>query len=367
MPKNVKRIYWVDAAKFIGIFLVIYAHIVGEIRQHQNPIAFNQFKFICSFNMPFFFFLAGFFFKRKHQSAEEEIKVLFLKRIIPVFFFSIATIPFRIAYQYFNTGHVQYRELTKSLLHYLHGDTRLNHVMWFLVCLFTTEVFAIILLPKITKIYQKILIAILSMSLGLILTNEYKIFEPYFGIYKNTWYIHEALVGLGFYITGHLAFPQLHKLLQMKAVPRLTLAVLFSTLTILTFDMNRPYEAFLVIMKLSFHGSSLYFLTTAILGSLATVFIATFIPKSQAIAYLGKNTLILLGINGFFHHFVNRYLPNLFTNLDSALWVTGYSMLTSILSLLLSVPVIYVLNQYFPQLVGRPYQKGPILPSLRST
>jgi len=366
MKKKSERIYWIDAAKAINIFFVFYAHISGTVRHQGSSIALSQFKFICSFNMPFFFFVAGFFFKRKYLSTKKELVTLFYKRIIPVLLFSLATIPFWMIRQYRHDGVVQYWALVKVSLHYLHGETNLNNTVWFLICLFTTEVLAIVLLPKITKNYQKALVAILSISLGLILTNKYHIFEQYLGIYKNTWYIHEALVALGFYITGHLTFHQLHKLLQVKTIPRLALVVLFTALTILTFDLNNPYEEFTVIMSLSSHGSNIYFIMTAIFGTLSTIFISTFIPKSPVVDYVGKNTLILLGTSGFCLHFLNPYLATLYPRLDSAIWVTGYNTIVSIISILLSVPVIYLLNKYFPQLVGRPYQQGPLLPSLDS-
>ena len=361
-----ERIYWVDAAKAIGIFLVFYGHVVEFVQQQESLIAFSQFKFIFSFHMPFFFFVAGFFFKRRYQSMKKEIVTLFYTRLIPVLLFGITAIPFWMAYQYLKYSDIRYMILLKDSLHYLHGETKLNGVTWFLVCLLATEVLALVLLSKTTKSYQKALLAIISLSLGMVLTNKINLFEPYLGFHKNTWYFHEAIVSLGFYALGHLSFPHLHKLTKIKAVPRLALTALFIALTALTFDLNTPYAEFVVVMKESWHGSSIYFIMTAIFGILSVILLSTFIPKSPAVNFIGQNTLILLGINGFFLHFVNPYLATLLNHLDSAIWVTGYSTLISVVSILVSVPFIFLLNKYLPQLVGRPYQQGPLLPSLDS-
>mgnify|MGYP006296750773 CR=1 FL=1 len=358
-----KRIYWIDALKAISIFLVFYAHISADIPNQESTVAFKQVKFIYSFHMPVFFFLSGLFYKRRYQTFKKEISTLFYKRIIPAFFFSIAMIPFLMIYQYSNFGYIHYRELIKKTLHFLHGETELNYTTWFLVCLFTTEVLAIFIFSKFKKSYQKAIAATLTTSLGLILTNKYHIFEPYLGIHLNTWYLHESLVALGFYTMGHLTIKQLYELPKMNVILRGVFAVLFSALTIFTFDLNNPFPEFVVIMKVSSHGSSIYFILTAIFGILATLFIATLIPKTTFISFLGKNTLILLGLNGFLITFLNPYLATNCPNLDSAIWLTGYLTITSMASILICFPIIYILNKFIPQLVGNPFQKGPLLPS----
>ena len=363
---NSERVYWVDAAKSIGIFLVFYGHIVEFVQQQGSLIAFSQFKFIFSFHMPLFFFIAGFFYKRRYQSTKKEIITLFYKRILPVLLFGAATIPFWMIYQYFKYSDIRYMVLLWNSLHYIHGETRLNDVTWFLVCLFTTEVLAIILLSKITKPYQQIILAITSLILGLVLVNNNEVIEPYLGFHQNTWYIHEAVVLLGFYIAGYLSFHPLIKLARIKAIPRIFLAGFFTTLTVLTYNLNNPYENFVVIIKESWHGNSIYFVITAIFGTLSVILLSTLIPKSSAISFIGQNTLILIGINGFLLHFINPYLATLYTHLDSSIWITAQSTLISAVSILLSVPFIFLLNKYLPQLVGKPYQPGPLLPSLES-
>ncbi|NJN43923.1 MAG: hypothetical protein HC806_03790 [Anaerolineae bacterium] len=79
---------------------------------------------------------------------------------------------------------------------------------------------------------------------------------------------------------------------------------------------------------------------------------------------MGKNTLSLLGLNGLFHAFINLHVTTKIKDLESILWITGVSLGLSLLSMLVSVPVIWMLNKYLPQLIGKPNREGPLLPRL---
>jgi fucose 4-O-acetylase-like acetyltransferase len=63
-----KRLAWVDYAKGVGILLVVYGHVLREIRPVKGLFSnyANFFersdKFIYSFHMPLFFILSGYFF-----------------------------------------------------------------------------------------------------------------------------------------------------------------------------------------------------------------------------------------------------------------------------------------------------------------
>src|SRR5262249_45565737 len=60
-----KRIVWVDHAKGIGIFLVVVGHVLPGLRDASilNDTVWDEFvvRFIYSFHMPLFFFIAGLF------------------------------------------------------------------------------------------------------------------------------------------------------------------------------------------------------------------------------------------------------------------------------------------------------------------
>jgi fucose 4-O-acetylase-like acetyltransferase len=228
------------------------------------------------------------------------------------------------------------------------------------------EICATLVIPKIKKPLWGFVTAGFFLGFGLYLTQNIDQAENLFGIYKNTWYIHEALVGFGFYALGYYSFPILKTVLQWKGLWRFCVLLLFSGMAWATFNLNAPYPKFVVIMKESWHGNPGWFLITAFSGSLSLLLLSTFFPPNKALDFIGRNTLILLGMNGFFHLFINLHIATRIENLESIWAITITSLLASILSILASVPVILFLNKYLPQLVGRPYQKGPWWPGFKS-
>jgi len=90
------------------------------------------------------------------------------------------------------------------------------------------------------------------------------------------------------------------------------------------------------------------------------------IRPNKLLEYLGRNSLILMGLNGFYFQFINTIFVN-----QGIRFVSGSSLSIFIfcgtltcISLLLCIPFILLLGKYLPQLTGKPKVEGPILPSL---
>lgn len=65
------RVEWIDWAKFVGIALVVYAHIPNA--------SFGNFAFL--FHMPFFFIISGYLYKIR--PLKEEIKRSMKALLVP--------------------------------------------------------------------------------------------------------------------------------------------------------------------------------------------------------------------------------------------------------------------------------------------
>ena len=131
--------------------------------------------------------------------------------------------------------------------------------------------------------------------------------EKFFILPKNFWYLHEALLTFGFFAMGYSTFRWLKKLVSIKLPFRILLIFFFAWLMVWSVNLNSPSDDFVVVLKASYHGN-LYFFISAFSGILITILIASFIPKLKWIAYLGRNTLILLGTNGLFLSFFNAHI-----------------------------------------------------------
>ena len=77
------NILWVDYAKFFGIFLMIFGHIL-----HPNSYLYS---FIYLFHMPLFFIISGFLYKKKTKTKNYE-KIVFAL-LIPYFLYQFLYIP----------------------------------------------------------------------------------------------------------------------------------------------------------------------------------------------------------------------------------------------------------------------------------
>jgi acyltransferase len=358
MTSKINRLHWVDTAKAIGMFLVYYGHVVEAMVDASFQSAFVQYKFIYSFHMPLFFLMAGFFFRRRFPSSLAEIKYLIYCRIIPVINFGLITLPIWPVYMQVVFGHINWREIAHKTSRYLYGHPDLNTITWFIVCLFMVEVIAIFFLGKADKPLVSLLWAAIFLRYGLLMTANMAATVATLKIPKNTWYIHEAIVAFGLYALGYSAFETIKSLVKVKLLGRAALGAIALILTLLTFNLNDPYEGFKVVMKTSNHGSGGLFLLTAILGSLSVILIASLIPKNTLTDFVGRNTIILVATNGIFHNFINPYLVDILNFQDSAFQVTWVSLLITVISLALSLPFVWCLERYLPQFIGKPDQKS---------
>ena len=75
-----KRIIWIDYAKVIGIFLVIFAHLyTSEGTSSENVVR----TYIYGFHMPFFFLISGCLYKVREGGLKQALLLNIKKLLIP--------------------------------------------------------------------------------------------------------------------------------------------------------------------------------------------------------------------------------------------------------------------------------------------
>ena len=154
----------------------------------------------------------------------------------------------------------------------------------------------------------------------------------------------------------------------------------------LTYDLNQgPFRLIqAVVILASGHGDVFWFPFTALAGSLLVLFTAKAVERCCPVpapsakkrpfftnpadfaAFMGRNGLILFGLNGLFYHFAN---PAVAEWSVAHLPGSGWALLPCIglytmVSLLLCLPFVFLFTAWVPQLVGRPAASGPLLPAL---
>jgi acyltransferase len=259
----------------------------------------------------------------------------------------------------------------------LAGFPLFNIPTWFLICLFVVEMMHYLTSRFLTSTSRIILIAlgyyltgsILAWNAGFlrptnILSQHGKIF-PYFMIL-------EAFTGYSLYLAG--VYLQRNGFLAGKTpVVRWSLWALTCLLLVyLTYDLNKGmftipfYDA--VVLAGSSHGNPILFPLTAVTGSIMILILAKLTADNKVLLFLGRNTLVIFGLNGIFYHFINdrlaEWLLSHHAGTPLAILFSG-AVITS-LSIALTVPFVLLFNQLIPQLVGKPKIKGPLIPQLVS-
>jgi fucose 4-O-acetylase-like acetyltransferase len=143
--KETKRIEYIDFIKGVCIFLVVWAHTIQNMGDGQefwnNPVH----VFICSFHMPIFMLLSGFFFaKAAEENLVQGIRRRWIQLIVPCFGWSLVLVALQTGYELHAGGTPQVGGVLKTIC--VETFTR----FWFLRSVFICFTVAIISL-KVVK------------------------------------------------------------------------------------------------------------------------------------------------------------------------------------------------------------------------
>ena len=140
------------------------------------------------------------------------------------------------------------------------------------------------------------------------------------------------------------------------------LFVLSSAIVLATFRLNRAAGGG-VNMAAGQHGGALDFAITALAGSGAAIALGVLFARVELLHSLGRNTLPLLGLNGLFFGYVDPKLAHVWHIADSPAHVLLASTFVTALSLLACAPVVWLMNRFVPQLIGKGDPRGRLSPA----
>lgn len=179
MLTNKKRVEYIDNIKGIAIFLVVWGHTIQNMGKEDefwnNPI----FYFICSFHMPLFMLLSGYFFNKiSIHNLPLLIKKKFRQLILPCFGWSIIVVLLNILFTSNNNSQYNLFEVLKDIFY--ETGTR----FWFLRSVFICYILTALSMRTLKKdwiafIVSFILFLMLSDNLRLALD---KFMYPFFWV-----------------------------------------------------------------------------------------------------------------------------------------------------------------------------------------
>ncbi len=137
------RYDYIDIAKGIGILLVVWAHIM---------ITGDTHRIIYAFHMPLFFMISGMLFQRtKYKSLYDFIKKRTKRLLLPYLAYSIATWMIWVLFRMIRDDDVvsYWMPLLQTVIAKGSGEFIVhNSALWFIPCLFATEILYYIISRK---------------------------------------------------------------------------------------------------------------------------------------------------------------------------------------------------------------------------
>lgn len=344
---NRQRIGYVDAAKGLGIYLVVLGHLFQKGAWDFIPgggYCASLTQLIYSFHMPFFFMIFGFTWKLEIFSDFNEARNWLLKKM------RAYLIPY-ILMMIISDG-LSWRKLFDYLLPKQEILLKYSPLAsWWLPCLFLAALFFQILIQIAYRLAKRDSCAKLLYcfaSCALLLIGLYILNGKIGNIY---YYANIALVGVGFIAGGTILRTILDKI-EFEKINRYILFSLLLMLMILIFFIAGKNQT--VFMVIGQYGNPLCFLTTGLAGSVALLIGGVLLNKRQ-INFFGRNSLIVMQFHGLVISLIESSFVNLLwgQRLQNELASPLFRVLLAALAMVLTIPIIWVINRYFPIVTGK--------------
>ena len=364
MSENIienKNIVWIDIAKFIGIFLVVFGHALQTFELTETSYFFKHlWQFIYLFHMPLFFVIAGYLYKPKSKS--DNYKKILWGLLIPYLIYQFVYLPFKIGSSIFLHDNNFLDILPKCLFGILLGD--FNDSLYSLCvcgpCWFIMSIIQLRLLFNNINVNIKNLI-LLSISSIIILKfllmhswDLYFCFDntlmaiPYFSLGYILKTVNFSEFRLG---GGGLMSSLMSSLMPILACCFLLVVILnYNGLIQMNLGINE---------KLQNKSLFLAYLGGTIGTFMIIIFSKLFNKENKFVKTIAKNTLFII----FFHWlllFFTRWLKLqlLTTYFSNILSKFMFVVLFSTLILIVSYFTIKFLEKYCPLVLGKYQPKG---------
>lgn len=327
-----KRDVTIDIAKGIGIYLVCLGHTTS------NEVVL---KWLYSFHMPLFFFLSGIF----HSQTEKYLE-FFKKKVrallVPYLFFATTLFIFfllvskKIGFSAGENLPVKENFIGTEIKNF--SRVSWGGQLWFLLALFLVA--NIMYFVKKLSLKTQILVNVLMILTNIYLSKKIDFYLP--------WCFLTVLMAFNFYWFGNYFR---NDILNRKNISNLVLLGLL-IINLIISHLNGKVD-----MWSNSYGNLILFFIGAYSGSLFLIFfIKKFILNNKFLEYIGKNSLVILAyhkrgitiIKVVFIYILKMSIPE---------GNTIFDLIFSLIEILLCIPIIVVLNKYFPFFIGKGKKK----------
>ena len=344
---NAKRNEMIDFIRGGAILLVMIQHCGA-------PFA----EIILSFHMPFFFLLSGFLYNyrafEKRSDFASYFRNQFRRLIIPYLWFELVNLLVSCIIEWLTQRNViSIGVALKSIILCLNMADYPNVVLrlWFLPCMFITSLLAYAMIHILQKKYIQYLVVILGL-LGL----SWMIAKLNIGRFPFT--IDISIMGLAFVLIGYVSRPHIENIVKNIGIWK---GIFFSIILMYITSCLVKGNTELFYMYKNSYG--LYFLAipAALIGSSGFLLILIVMyqmlkNEKSKLALLIRKYFLWLGRNSitiFPSHLLILYFS---TRILHLFHINSWYIVTVSL-IILVVPVVNIINEYFPFMIGNQWSK----------
>ncbi len=328
-----QRITWLDQLRGIAMFSVVIGHVA---------LPKEAISLIYSFHMPLFFIISGMTVndgKLLNADAVKHIKDKACKLIIPYFWMSFMMFPlWFITYHKLDKISTTLEQVIKGIFYGNNVDyhSGTSNALWFLLTLFFADILYLFIV-KLSK-NDEGKKALLVIACGIIGYLDKGI--------AQMWHFNVAFTAVVFIYIGKCimsAYKSNKEWFDNKYSKGkyLLIAVLLAV-----WYCSHKFNGRISVTANKFGNSVISFYVTALAFSLAAIMIVIMLPKISFFEYVGKNTLLYVGVHvpliRFFQKAVPDYLESSWSNVLLAVGV--YVAMAGI---------CVVFNRIFPYVCGK--------------
>lgn len=342
------RIAWIDTAKLIGMYLVILGHLPLASAGSDLSESFVV-RFIYSFHMPLFFFLAG--LVEKNRSPKETAARSFRNLIVPYLCFYLVTYAWWLCVSFLRHPELFERSFLEGFVKPLFGmfiacgfDTDYSHMtnvpLWFLVALFWCRLFNAL---GNKKAFFRPVFCFVGICVAVILWKSDRFLPFSFGA---------ACMAFPFYYAGVMLQNRTSAKTDFPIFAKSAAFVVSLVFTVLFAKLNGRVD----VNGIGFGKNPILFYCDALFGIAMTLSLAMMLPKLHSFgSFLAQNTLVILA----FHSTISGIALKAYKILVLKSFAQGKIEISSLEGIIIAFIVLVVsfvpcviIRKFFPFMLG---------------
>ena len=286
------RLEHIDAARGIGILLVVAGHLLAYASKPSCVI--------FSFHMPLFFVLSGLFAKtHKEHDFSGCFKKTFWQYMPP--YLSIFAVGTVVTFALSNADGITLHDLLRDMYQ---GVPTLFHAghLWFILCLAEVKI-AFYLAEKYILSRKKLPLEIGLLIVVVAIGCTVWYFAPKLPTARLPLRLDTALVAFAFYLCGYYARHTVRDLPKMRTVYAVLLFVPCFAVTVFV----SPVNGWVNMAALEFGNWALYY-AFALIGITAVLLLGVFTSRSRFLRFLGRHSMIVYLLHPYFKYLYDAIL-----------------------------------------------------------